>query len=210
MKHRSFGWKHFGILLSVGILAAALAIPAVASSGRGTLEAGNTVPIEVSAYYEMPTYSVELSWGSMEFKYLYGVGWDYSQNYNGSQTFNQITLTNLTSAPVGVDLKFEGNSGIYTGTFNTKHDGEGDSYDALYFSANKNSSEPTGSVYLILNDVRPVSTDSRTIGQITLKLVDVLEDSKLTEFEYSHASNKIGHVTRDYRLVTFDRNNLER
>jgi len=205
MKYRGFGWKHFGILLSVGILAAALAIPAVASSGRGTLEAGNTVPIEVSAYYEMPTYSVELSWGDMSFKYLYGVGWDYSD-----KTFNRITLTNFTSAPVGVDLAFEGSYGSYAGTFNTKNDGDGDSYDALYFSANKDSSEPTGSVYLILNDVCPPNTGSQTIGQIMIKLVDVLEDSSLNEFEYSHGSNKIGHVTRDYGLVTFDRNNLER
>lgn len=205
MKHRGFGWKHFGILLSMSILAAALALPAVASSGRGTLEAGNTVPIEVSAYYEMPTYSVELSWGDMSFKYLYGVGWDYSNS-----TFNRITLTNFTSAPVGVDLAFDGSYGSYTGTFNTKNDGAGDSYDALYFSANKNSSEPTGSVYLILNDVRPVSTDSRTIGQITLKLVDVLEDSKLTEFEDSHASNKIGHVIRNMGIVPFDRYDLDK
>lgn len=209
MKHRGFGWKHFGILFSVGILAAALALPVLAVQNR-MWDGTTATQIEVSAYYEMPTYSVELSWGSMKFKYLYGVGWDYSQNYNGSQTFNQITFTNLTSAPVGVDLKFEGNSGIYTGTFNTKHDGEGDSYDALYFSANKNSSEPTGSVYLILNDVRPVSTDSRTIGQITLKLVDVLEDSKLTEFEDSHASNKIGHVTRNMGIVPFDRYDLDK
>ena len=198
--------KQIGTLLMVGVLMILLALPVWAG---GTLEGTNQTNIEVKAYYEIPTYSVELSWGSMEFKYLYGVGWDYGQNYNNSQTFNQITLTNLTPVPVGVDLTFEGNSDSYAGTFNTAYNGIGDSYDALYFSAKENDSVPSGSVYLILNDVRPATMDSQTIGKITLKLVDVL-DSNLDNFEYSHGSNKIGHVTRDYGLVTFNKNDLER
>lgn len=195
--------KQIGTLLLVGVLMILLALPVFAVQNR-TWDGTTATQIDVSAYYEMPTYSVELSWGGMEFKYLYGVGWDYS-----NQTFNQITLTNLTAVPVGVDLAFEESYGSYTGTFSTAHDGNGDSYDALYLSANKGSSEPTGSVYLILNDVRPVNTDSQTIGKITLKLVDVL-DSNLNIFESQYEPNKIGHVTRNMGIVPFDKYNLER
>ena len=68
--------KQIGTLLMVGVLMILLALPVWAG---GTLEGTNQTNIEVKAYYEIPTYSVELSWGSMEFKYLYGVGWDYGQ-----------------------------------------------------------------------------------------------------------------------------------
>ena len=54
-----------------------------------------------------------------------------------------------------------------------------------------------------------MTTDSRNVGQITISLVDVL-DSNLDIFESRYAPNKIGHVTRDYGLDTFNKNDLER
>lgn len=206
MKHHDFDLKCLGILISVGVLAAVLAVPAVASQGSNTLELGNTAQIDVSAYYEVPTYSVGIEWGNMDFCYKFGSGWDYTNS-----TFNQITITNSSLAPVGVELEFDGQSG-YRGTFNTEHSGKGEEYEALYLSARESLSSynyPSGSVYLILKGNRPMTTDGRNVGQITISLVDVL-DSNLDNFEYSHGSNKIGHVTRDYGLVTFNENDLER
>lgn len=207
MKNGSARGKRFRMVLIAGVLAVSVVLPAFAARGSGTLEAGNQTRIEVSAYCEEPIYSVELEWGSMEFEYQFGTGWNYTD-----PTFNQIKITNSSLAPVGVDLTFEGNFG-YTGTFNTEHNGTGTQYDALYLSAKESSpdvyDDPSGAVYLILNDKRPTNTSSQRIGEITINLVDVIDD-KLGEFENQYQPNRIAHITKNSELVTFDSSNLER
>lgn len=204
MRHGCARWKRFGMFLTAGVLAVSAALPVFA--GGGTLESGNKTTIDVSAYCEEPTYSVGLEWGSMEFQYQFGKGWNYEDS-----AFNQIKITNSSLAPVGVELDFDGNSG-YTGTFNTDHDGKGTAYDALYLSARESmesSDDPSGSMYLILKGERPTNTEGQKIGTITIELVDVI-DSNLDEFENKHGMDKIGHITRYEGLVSFNRSNLER
>lgn len=202
MKHEGMNRKRIGTLLLAGALAVATAVPVFAVT-KSSIGDNTTIDVYVSS--EEPVYSVNVTWGSMEFCYKYGTGWDYS-----NATFNQIKVENHSLAPVGMTLKFKGQSG-YSGKFNSEQDGSGSNYEVLYMNSlesNLSQNIPTGSVYLVLNAVRPTNTERQKAGQITLSLVDVVGTS-IDEFENQYGSGSIGHVTRTLGLMPFDKNNLE-
>ncbi len=202
MKHGWLNRKRIGMLLLAGALAVATAVPVFAVTKSSI---GDNTNIDVYASCEEPTYSVDITWGSMEFCYKYGTGWDYS-----NATFNQIKVENYSLAPVGMTLNFKGQNG-YNGKFNSAHDGSGSNYEILYMNSletNLSQDIPTGSVYLVLNAPRPTNTERQKAGQITLSLVDVVGTS-IDDFENQYGSGSIGHVTRTLGLMPFDRTKLE-
>ena len=204
MKHPLSGRKHLLTFVLAAAFALGAAVPVVATNNSRLdgIYTNNRQTIDVRAVCDAPTYSVALTWGSMEFHYQYGKGWDYSSD----TTFNKITVQNESAIPVAVRLDFDGNGG-HQGSFNTKNDGKGTNYKALYLSESSQDSFPTGEVYLILNEKRLSNPDGENVGSITLTLTEVVQDDAQALVSALGDAN-IGYVTSDSQLIPYTEKNL--
>lgn len=196
----------FAAFAFAGLLAFATAFPAFATQNTTLGNLDDAVHFDVYTLCEEPTYSVSFSWGSMEFFYQYETGWEYRD-----PTFNELRFENASLVPVGVTLEFDGQAG-YTGKFNTEHTGKGKNYTALYLSARKSTDEPdvpTGSMYLILNNKVPFTTQKQRVGEFVVTLKDVVTNG-VEPFVETCGENNIGHITRSNEIVPFDKDDLNR
>lgn len=206
MKIAQLTRKRIAAFAVAGLLAFVTAFPAFATKNTTLGNLDDAVRFDVYTLCEEPTYSVSFSWGSMEFFYQYETGWEYRDS-----TFNELRFENASLVPVGVTLEFDGQAG-YTGKFNTDHTGKGKNYEALYLSARKSIDEPdvpTGSMYLILNDKVPFTTQKQRVGEFVVTLKDVVSNG-VGSFVDTCGENNIGHITRSNEIVPFDRDDLDR
>lgn len=206
MKTAQLTRKVFAAFALAEVLAFVTAFPAFATKNTTLELLDHAVRFDVYTLCEEPTYSVSFSWGSMEFYYQYDTGWEYRD-----PTFNELKFENASLVPVGVTLEFDGQAG-YTGKFNTEHTGKGEDYKALYLSARESTDEPdvpTGSMYLILNDKVPFTTQKQRIGEFVVTLKDVVTNG-MNQFVETYGEKNIGHVMRSNKIVPFDRDDLNR
>lgn len=204
MKDHLSGRKQLLAFALAAAFALCTAVPVLA--GSGYLES-NGLPyqtIDVYATHNSVVYNVSLEWGTMDFHYNYGTGWDYSNQVNGIQ-FNEIKVGNSCNAPVAVEFKFEPSIGNFTGTFNTEYKNTGTNYKALYLSEYTDDNldaEISSSLYLHLNGKPSIGTDKQLIGNVVVTLVDVLSDDAQLISDCDGADN-IGYVTSASQLVPF-------
>ena len=160
----------------VTALLTTISVPAVAAE----LNNGSK---DVTATYHEGTasdviYSVDVSWGSMEFTYTapdQGTWNPQTHNFDNPGTTgiwscdrdaNKITITNHTNAPVSVELIYEAedNYGTIAGEFDQKE------LELVTAVGTIVTEAPTESSYLSLTGEFTTSEDSVKIGEITVVL----------------------------------------
>lgn len=209
MKHHLSGRKQLLAFALAAAFALCTAVPVLAAVGPNYLtQLSDSARVYVYAKHAPATYNIELHWGDMEFLYNYGSGWDYSQ----SNDFNQIKVVNLSNVPVAAKFDFAGetkynsssNENVtFTGRFNSKKDGTGVDYRALYLDECMTSNPPEGNIYLALDGVFPAEASSPLVGEITITLVDVITNGTDTLATECNGAENIGYVTSASELVPF-------
>ena len=209
MKHHLSGRKHLLAFALAAAFALCTAVPVLAATGSQYLEQlSEYTEIKVYATHDEATYKVELSWGSMEFLYRYGTGWDYSQ----AGDFNQIKIVNFSNVPVAAKLDFTGetkydsSTGKYVtfnGKFNSEKDGTGENYRMLYLDEGVSADPPEGNIYLTLEGALPPESSSPLVGEITITLVDGVTSGMDTLAIECGGEENIGYVTSASELKPF-------
>ena len=208
MKHHLSGRKHLLAFVLAAAFALCTAVPVLAGSGSLN-DSNNEQEIKVHATHDDATYQVELSWGSMEFHYKYGTGWDYS----GEDDFNQVKIVNYSNVPVAAKFDFEGRTVYnnstgenvtFAGRFNSEKEGTGTDYRALYLDEWTSSNLPEGNIYLALDGALPPESSSLLVGEITITLVDVVTNGVGSLKAEDGSTDHIGYVNSASELVPFD------
>ncbi len=209
MKHHLFGRKHLLAFALAAAFALCTAAPVMAAVGSSYLyQPLENTSINVYATHDEATYKVELSWGSMDFHYKYGTGWDYS----GKDDFNQVKIVNYSNVPVAAKFDFEGRAVYnnltseyvtFTGRFNSEKEGTGTDYRALYLDEWTSSNLPEGNIYLALDGALPPESSRSQVGEITITLVDVVTRGMDTLAAECGGEENIGYVTSASELKPF-------
>lgn len=167
------------ISLSI-LLALSLSVTAwaVADSATWTGTSPSTT-IPVTGTYQAigdgtPVYSVDITWGSMEFTYqASGGAWNpethtYGEGSSGTWTCedgaNQITIKNHSNAYVNCDLKYTSIDSNITGNLST---------NILTFGSAVNTpvdDPPTGTATLDLTGQLPSGSNEAEIGTVTITI----------------------------------------
>lgn len=212
MKHPLSGRKHLLTFVLAAAFALGAAVPVLATGGNAHLDLSGLPyqSIDVRVTHDTPEYNVNLAWGSMDFHYKYGTGWDYSGEGTEIKS-NEVKIRNSSSVPVAVKLKFDSSMENFTGRFNTKQNGEGINYKALYLSEYEQDtveSEVSASIFLCLDGKPALDMSNRLVGNVVITLTDVLSDDAAQLILDCNGEENIGYVTSDSQLIPYTEKNL--
>ena len=173
--------KKLGVVLLTLALLCALPVTAFAATGLNTTTNNTDSAVVKGTYVAGGTsaivYSVDITWGSMEFTYTDASEgtWDptnhsYTDSAEATWTCadgaNEITVTNHSNAPISATLSYQAAEN-YT-TINGTFDKELLELETAAGTTRTNA--PTKTAKLTLDGALPKDTSGATIGTVTVTL----------------------------------------
>lgn len=177
--------KVLAVVLAL-VMALALSVTAFAGENNGKKPEDAPTKIDVTGAYSgegtpADVYSVDISWGSMEFTYkttgektwnpenhqynlTEGDGWECA---DGADV---VTVVNHSNAPVTVDFSFEKEAEPYKGPYTGTMSNESETLDPAVENTDPDTAPSTTSTLQLSGKLNAVQTVSTKLGQITVSL----------------------------------------
>lgn len=177
--------KVLAVVLAL-VMALALSVTAFAGENNGTKPENGPTKIDVTGAYSgegtpIDVYSVDISWGSMEFTYK-TTGektWnpethEYNVNEGDGWVFEDgadvVTVVNHSNAAVKVDFSFEKDNEPYKGPYTGTMSNESETLDPAVENTALETAPSTTSKLQLNGKLNAVQTESTKLGQITVSL----------------------------------------
>ena len=179
--------KVLAVVLAL-VMALALSVTAFATAGENKGRKLEDAPtkIDVTGAYSgegtpIDVYSVDISWGSMEFTYQTtgDKTWDPTKHeYNFTEgdgwVFEDgadvVTVVNHSNAAVKVDFSFEKDNEPYKGPYTGTMSNESETLDPAVENTALETAPSTTSKLQLTGKLNAVQTESTKLGQITVSL----------------------------------------
>lgn len=179
--------KVLAVVLAL-VMALALSVTAFAAAGenKGTKPENTPTKIDVTGAYSgegtpADVYSVDISWGSMEFTYKTTGDkiWDpTTHKYNVDESdgwvvedgADVVTVVNHSNAAVKVDFSFEKDNESYKGPYTGSMTNPTTTLDPAVENTDLETAPSTTSKLQLTGKLNAVQTESTKLGQITVSL----------------------------------------